>query len=104
MINCLTRAKSLEDIPFALAAYQEIRKERAENFQEAALSTGVYKALEDGIEQQERDQKMAERVDPKNPMHYAWKAGAGLDWLYGYNYMEAVSSLEKLVKQLTHLD
>ncbi|OBT52610.1 hypothetical protein VE04_07779 [Pseudogymnoascus sp. 24MN13] len=67
LANCLARAKSLEDIPRALAAYQEVRKARAEQIQETALSIGVYKALEDGTEQREQDLKIAERMDPKNP-------------------------------------
>ncbi|KAF1964613.1 FAD/NAD(P)-binding domain-containing protein [Bimuria novae-zelandiae CBS 107.79] len=93
LASCLARAKSLEDIPLALAAYQKIRKGRAEQIQEAALNTGLYKALDDGTEQRERDLKMAERMDPSHPKYSAWKAGAGLDWLYAYDFMEAVSSL-----------
>jgi salicylate hydroxylase len=45
--------------------------------------------MPDGPEQQKRDQKMAQRMDPKNPKYEYWKAGGGLEWLYGYDFVKA---------------
>lgn len=89
LVECLGRARSPDDIPLALSAYQKIRKPRAEQIQSAALATGIYKALKDGTEQRQRDRKMAERMDPGNPKHESWKAGGGLDWLYAYDVVES---------------
>ena len=98
LVKCLSYAKSVEDIPLALAAYQRIRKPRVENIQVAALQAGVQKALKDGIRQRKRDEKLAERRDPCNPKYQAWIAGASLDWLYSYNYVDAVSYIWILSK------
>ncbi|KAH8800259.1 hypothetical protein F5884DRAFT_862973 [Xylogone sp. PMI_703] len=89
LAECIRYARSAEDIPLVLSAYQRIRKPRAENIQVAALTTGIYKSLKDGPEQRERDRKMAERMDVDHPKYEAWKAGGGLDWLYAYNFVDA---------------
>jgi salicylate hydroxylase len=70
---------------------------RAERIQAAALVTGKYKVMPDGPEQQKRDQKMAQRMDPKNPKYEYWKAGGGLEWLYGYDFLKAVSNVTPLL-------
>jgi salicylate hydroxylase len=86
----LAHAFSVSDIPAALRAYESLRKQRAEKIQAAALVTGKYKVMPDGPEQRKRDQKMAERMDVNNPRHAYWRAGGGLDWLYGYDSIAAV--------------
>lgn len=90
LAECLSRAKSKADIPTALKAYEKIRKPRAERIQGAALVTGQYKIMPDGPEQRKRDQRMALRMDVKNPKYEYWKAGGGLEWLYGYDFATVV--------------
>ncbi|KAF8851417.1 FAD/NAD(P)-binding domain-containing protein [Acephala macrosclerotiorum] len=89
LAECLAHAKSIADIPRALRAYQKIRKPRAERIQAAALVTGQYKIMADGSEQRKRDQRMVERMDPKHPKYEYWRAGGGLEWLYGYDFKAA---------------
>lgn len=89
--ECISRARSVSDIPAALKSYEKIRKPRAERIQAAALLTGQYKVMPDGPEQKKRDEKMAQRMDPRNPRHEYWKAGGGLEWLYEYDFRKAVS-------------
>ncbi|CZR52464.1 uncharacterized protein PAC_02341 [Phialocephala subalpina] len=98
LAECLARAKSSSDIPTALRAYERIRKPRAERIQAAALVTGQYKIMADGLEQRKRDQKMVERMDPKHPKYEYWKAGGGLEWLYGYDFRAAANQeLDKVL-------
>ena len=57
--------------------------------------------MPDGPAQQKRDEKMAQRMDKANPKYEYWKAGGGLEWLYGYDFLKEVSftppnMLEKL--------
>jgi salicylate hydroxylase len=99
-VECLGHARSAEDIPLALSAYQRIRKPRAEQIQAAALAAGIYKALKDGTKQRERDRKMKERMDPSNPRHESWKAGSALDWLYAYDVVDSVSCSKQYMIQL----
>lgn len=91
LAQSLDRVSSASDIPAALRAYERIRKSRSERIQAAALVAGKYKVMVDGPEQRKRDQRMAERIDPRNPKHDFWRAGGGLEWLYGYNFLKAVS-------------
>lgn len=91
LAQCLARVKSTTEIPAALHAYERIRKPRAERIQAAALVAGQYKVIADGLFQQKRDRKMAERMDVTNPQYEYWKAGGGLEWLYEYDFAQAVS-------------
>lgn len=56
------------------------------------MVAGIYKSMPDGPEQRKRDRKMAARMDRKNPKYEFWRAGGGLNWLYGYRFLESVSS------------
>lgn len=96
LAECIGCVRSLDDIPLALSAYQSIRRPRAEQIQAAALAAGVYKALDDGIEQRDRDRKLAKRMNPNNPEYEAWIAGSGLEWLYAYHFVDAVSYIQIL--------
>ena len=58
---------------------------------------GIVKALPDGLEQRERDRKLAARMDPKNPKYDQWKAAAVLDWLYAHNPVDSVSLIGAVV-------
>jgi salicylate hydroxylase len=59
--------------------------------------TGKYKAMPNGPEQRVRDQKMKERMYVKNPRYEFWKAGGGLEWLYGYDFLKVVSFVVSLL-------
>src|SRR4051812_6858068 len=86
LAECLSHATSTSDIPKALHAYEKIRRPRAELIQATALITGQYKAMPDGLAQVKRDERMAQRMDKANSRYEYWKAGGGLEWLYGYDF------------------
>ncbi|KAH7356429.1 salicylate hydroxylase [Rhexocercosporidium sp. MPI-PUGE-AT-0058] len=90
LAECLSYAQSTSDIPKSLQTYEKIRRPRAERIQATALITGQYKVMADGPAQVKRDEKMAQRMDKANPRYEYWKAGGGLEWLYGYDFMKEV--------------
>ncbi|KAH7407955.1 hypothetical protein BKA64DRAFT_436061 [Cadophora sp. MPI-SDFR-AT-0126] len=91
LAECLSTTRQLSDIPQALKTYEKLRRPRAERIQATALITGQYKVMPDGPAQQQRDEKMAQRMDRANPKYEYWRAGGGLEWLYGYDFLYQVS-------------
>ncbi|KAG4432275.1 hypothetical protein IFR05_012242 [Cadophora sp. M221] len=91
LAECLSHAQSTSDIHKALQTYEKLRRPRAERIQATALITGQYKVMPDGLAQVMRDEKMAQRMDKANPRYEYWKAGGGLEWLYGYDFMKEVA-------------
>lgn len=88
---CIDHAHSLSSIPDALKAYEKLRRPRSERVQAAALTTGQYKVMPDGPAQQDRDLRMAQRMDKSNPRYKFWKAAGGVEWFYGYKFEKEVS-------------
>lgn len=97
LAECLSHAQFTSDIPKLLQTYEKIRRPRVERIQATALITGQYKVMPDGPAQVKRDEKMAQRMDKANPRYEYWKAGGGLEWLYGYDFMKEVSSATRTV-------
>lgn len=87
-----THCPSAAQIPTALKKYEMLRKPRTAKIQAAALVAGKYKAMPDGADQEERDRKMRERMDPHNPKYEFWRAAGGLAWLYDYDFAKEVKS------------
>ncbi|KAH6716333.1 hypothetical protein BKA61DRAFT_515910 [Leptodontidium sp. MPI-SDFR-AT-0119] len=88
---CIDHAHSLSSIPDALKAYEKLRRPRSERVQAAALTTGQYKVMPDGPAQQDRDLRMAQRMDKSNPRYKFWKAAGGVEWFYGYKFEKEVN-------------
>ncbi|PVH69102.1 FAD/NAD(P)-binding domain-containing protein [Cadophora sp. DSE1049] len=88
LAECLSHTHFKTDIPQALKTYENLRRPRAERIQATALITGQYKVMPDGPAQQKRDEKMKQRMDRGNPKYEYWKAGGGLEWLYGYDFLK----------------
>ena len=58
LTECLSRAKTADEIPKAMRVYEAIRKPRAEKLKNASEASGVEKHLPDGEEQRKRDEEM----------------------------------------------
>lgn len=96
----LERAKTVEDIPKALKAFERARKWRCEAVQAQARRNGDVIHMPDGEEQENRDRQMG-NLDQTG----LWKADAGpmfdaefRKFLYGHNVIEHVSSISCFVR------
>lgn len=97
LTECLSRIETKDEIANALAAFQDIRKERAERVQLGSLGNFNVWTLPDGPAQEQRDQKFATMMQPK-PVQQIQTGEKQPDdsraWLYGYDAIaEAVQWL-----------
>ena len=70
-----------DDVPAALARYEEVRKPRATRLQQASAANRTRFHLHDGPEQQQRDQAMATSGD---------RSIANIGWLYSHDAAAAL--------------
>lgn len=98
LAECLDRAKSVNDIPNLLKAFEAIRKERCETISDAALANGDIWHMHDGPGQQERDRMMMEKAEGKQaaPSKEAvnpnkWSDPSFQPWLFGHDTAKEVS-------------
>ena len=91
LAECISRARSVQDIPAVLRAYEKLRKPRTEKIKQSAEASGNYKILEEGPAQRRRDKGFAERLDKNSPKYEAYRGYAHVNWLYGYDVFESVS-------------
>jgi salicylate hydroxylase len=96
--GCLLRAKSRHDIPEMMSAYEEIRKPRAEKIKATSEGNMRQYGMEDGPEQEARDEmykltlvKPAESKQKevaKADMNATYGSPGFSTWLYAYDVEE----------------
>ena len=97
LAECIARATDLATIPSALHAFEEIRRPRCEIIQAGSRSNGDIWHMQDGPEQQKRDQDMlatmtdrkSKRASSPNPNR--WSDEKFQPWLFGYDTIAEVS-------------
>lgn len=94
LAECVSRAKSAEDLPAVLKAYERSRKWRCEIIQAQSRRAGEGLHIPDGQEQEARDRKMAGLPHDED----FWDVDLGplmeekfRGFLYGHNVVEHVS-------------
>jgi salicylate hydroxylase len=110
---CIAKCKSVDDIPHATGAYEQIRKERCERVQEIARDNATTFSMADGGEQEGRDEKLrevkarllaeVERVRSgegsfgkvEKDMSERFPGPRVVAWLYGYDAREEADAYLK---------
>jgi salicylate hydroxylase len=88
--ECLSRCSSISDIPMAVRVYERIQKPRAERVKKAAEISGVWKAMTEGKEREQRDKGFEERLR-KGEKYEFFRASGHLGWLYGWDFQKTAS-------------
>ncbi|KAF4634196.1 hypothetical protein G7Y89_g3905 [Cudoniella acicularis] len=94
---CLARAKSVDEIPRAMKAYEKIRKPRAEKIKGAAEGRGKEDHLPDGEEQERRDEILRGSLGSSGEI--SEETVKRVDWIYGFDVLGfANEELDKIFK------
>ena len=99
LAGCLSRAKSRDDIPEMMKAYEEIRKPRAETVKATSEGNMRQYGMEDGPEQVARDEmykatlmkptkSKEEKEVVKADMNATYGSPGFSTWLYAYDVDE----------------
>lgn len=93
LAEALSHARSIEDLPHVLHAFQDVRVERAGQMQQASLINGKIWHFADGPEQEARDLAMRPEVLglPFEESPNQWSDPETQNWAYGYDAVEAVA-------------
>lgn len=106
LAECISRAKTPEELPFYLEAFESVRKERCFLVQSGSVKNEDFWHMEDGARQRARDAMMRnEEIDAqtleelrnegKNPNQ--WADPTFQSWLFGYDAIaEATRVLDEL--------
>jgi salicylate hydroxylase len=89
LAECIGRAETVDDIPAAVRAYENIQKPRAEKVKREAEVSGDWKTLTEGPRQRRRDEGFEARL-AGGPKYEFWRASGHLAWIYGWNYKQEV--------------
>ena len=86
----LSQIRSLEELPFALQAFQAERIKRSSEMQEASMVNGLIWHFPDGVEQVARDEAMRAEVEgrPFTSSANQWSDPVTQAWAYGYDAEE----------------
>ena len=96
LAECLSRAKTVDEIPKAAKAYASIRKLRAEKVKNMAEESGIEKHLPDGEKQRQRDADMKmvmNTIQTKIPAKGEKNAHPSY-WMMGHDVVGHVSTFE----------
>ncbi|KAL1310942.1 hypothetical protein AAFC00_001165 [Neodothiora populina] len=100
LAQCLDRAGHVDDLPRLLAAYEVIRKPRAERLQQGARRNGVVWHFADGEDQQRRDWAMQGDLKEGEVNPNVWADKGFQPWLFGYDAVkDANERLEIILRQ-----
>jgi len=93
LAEALDHISGKNDIPFALRVFEEVRRERAGQMQDASLLNGTLWHYADGPEQKARDAGMRPEVEGQHFVHSPnqWSDPVTQWWCYGYDAEEVVA-------------
>src|SRR5271154_7199235 len=105
--ECLDRVRSLKDIPLLMKLYEQFRMERCYTILDGARNNGAIWHLEDGPEQQARDERMKKGSKPRKPSlpddgstaednPNKWSDPKFQPWMFGFDATEDVCSISQL--------